>query len=301
MPAVPHLARTVLCAASVVMVAAARASAQPAVQVVSRHITVSDGTRLHVLEARPDSLAKDAPVIALVPGWSMPAAIWHQQLEALGASYHVIALDPRGQGESDVPARGYTLTRRTKDIAEFLKPYSHVVLVGWSLGALEVLSYCERYGEKKLAGVVLVDSSVGEGPRGPPGDFAKQLRANRAVFLDQFAHEIFRAPRDEDEIRAIAKSARRMPLDASIALLSYPVPREHWKQVVLALRAPLLYAVTSQFSLQASLLQEHRPATTVALFAESGHALFADDPARFNLLLGDFAQSVSHPPGGERR
>ncbi len=193
--------------------------AQPAVQVVSRHFTTSDGTRLHVLEAMPDSLPKGAPVIALIPGWSMPASIWHQQLEALGASFHVVALDPRGQGESDVPKKGYTLTRRTKDIAEFLKPYSRVILVGWSLGALEVLSYCEKYGEKKLAGVVLVDSSVGEGPRGQPSDFARQLRSNRATFLDEFAHEIFRMPRDEEEIRHIIQAAKRMPLAASIALL----------------------------------------------------------------------------------
>jgi non-heme chloroperoxidase len=177
-----------------------------------------------------------------------------------------------------------------------------VILVGWSLGALEALSYCEKFGEKKLAGVVIVDSSVGEGPRPAPGSgFSRRLRTERAAVLSEFAHEIFRAPRDESEIQQIIQSAKRMPLEASIALLNYPVPREHWKQVVLALRSPLLYAVTSQYALQASQLQEHRPATVVALFAESGHALFADDPARFNRLLGDFVASITQLPDTLRR
>ena len=298
----PRSALAALCAVAALAQDASRALAQPAVQVVSRFFTASDGTRLHVLEVTPDSLPKDAPVIAFIPGWSMPASIWRQQLEALGASYHVVALDPRGQGESDVPAKGYTLTRRAKDIAEFLKPYSRVILVGWSLGVLETLSYCETFGEKKLAGVVLVDNSVGEGPRPVPGGgFTRRLRSDRASVLNEFVHEIFRAPRDEAEIQQIIQSAKRMPLEAGIALLSYPVPREHWKKLVLALRSPLLYAVTSQYALQASELQEHRPETVVALFAESGHALFADDPARFNRLLSDFIVSVTQLPDGQLR
>jgi microsomal epoxide hydrolase len=74
-------------------------SAVPAAAALdSRSFTTSDGVRLHVLEGGPPS----APVIAFIPGWSMPADIWRYQLEALGARYRVAALDPRGQGRSMV-------------------------------------------------------------------------------------------------------------------------------------------------------------------------------------------------------
>ena len=57
-------------------------------------------------------------MIALIPGWCMPAAIWENQLIAFGARHRAIALDPRGQGESDVPAAGYHFERRAVHAAE---------------------------------------------------------------------------------------------------------------------------------------------------------------------------------------
>ncbi len=108
-------------------------SAEP----VSRWFSTSDKVRLHVLEAGPP--AGVAPVLAFVPGWSMPASIFLPQLAALGERHAVAALDPRGQGLSDVPASGYATGRRAQDVAEFVARYRRVVLVGWSLGALEAL------------------------------------------------------------------------------------------------------------------------------------------------------------------
>lgn len=284
-----------------VALAVAHADAAAQVVVTSRDFTTSDGVRLHVLEAGPAAIVPSTPVLALIPGWSMPAEIWRRQLEEFGRYVHVAALDPRGQGGSQIPASGYTLERRTADVAEFLKPYPRVVLVGWSLGALEALSYVGRFGEGKLAGLVLVDSSVGEGPTPPPSDFSDRLRNDRAAFLDEFVHAIFRTPPDEAQIHRMVEGALHMPVEASIALLSYPVPREHWRRLVRRVRAPLLYVVTPQFAEQAIELQKHRPKTQVALFPNAGHALFYDEPGRFNALLDDFVESVTPPPGDTRR
>ena len=117
----------------------------------------------------------------------MPAWLFELQFEALGRHHRVIALDPRGQGESDVPDHGYNFERRSADIAECLQAYENVILVGWSLGALEVLEYAHRHGEDKLAGMVLVDSSVGELPVPPPGGaFLDDLRRDREKVLNDF-------------------------------------------------------------------------------------------------------------------
>src|SRR5262245_28097702 len=93
----------------------------------------SDGVNLSYLEAGHEFASEKKPAIALIPGWSMPAVIWQRQLDAFGRNYHSRAIDPRGQGESDVPETGFTAERRATDIKEFLEPLSHVILIGWSL------------------------------------------------------------------------------------------------------------------------------------------------------------------------
>ena len=79
-----------------------------------------------------------------------------------------------------------------------------------------------------------------------------------------------------------------MPRQASIDLLSYPQPREHWRNIAWAFRKPLLYVVTPQFAEQAKNLQLHRPGTRIEVFQQAGHALFVDEPQRFNALLEQF-------------
>jgi microsomal epoxide hydrolase len=257
-----------------------------------RRFTTSDGVSLSVVESGP----RDAKVlpIALVTGWSMPASLWEKQLAVLGTKRRVIALDPRGQGESDVPRTGYTAERRATDIEEFLKPLPRVVLVGWSLGVLESLQYVRMFGEDRLAGLVLIDNSVGEepAPRGGGPSFTAELRQDRAKSLRDFAHAIFKTPRTEAEIDQVVASASRMRLEDSIALLSYPFPRTYWRDILRGFSKPVLYIVTPQYEAQARNLEKNRPGTQVAVFSQAGHALFVDDPDRFNTLLEEFVEKL---------
>src|SRR5712692_4045439 len=177
-----------------------------------RSFRTSDGVNLSFLEARPAAGGEGRLQIAFVTGWCMPASLWRAQLEALGARYHALALDLRGQGESDAPAYGYTAERRAADIHEFIQPLSNVVLVGWSLGALEVLQSVHMFGAKKIAGLVLVDSSVGEPPV-PPSivPFTNGLRKDRDIALTEFVRAIL--PRSSNaEIESLIRGAKRMSL-----------------------------------------------------------------------------------------
>ncbi len=254
-----------------------------------RRFQTSDGVFLSAIE---NGNADAALTIALIPGWCMPAWLFNEQIVALGERYRVAALDPRGQGESDVPETGYHFERRAADIHEFLQPYQNVLLVGWSLGALEVLEYAHSHGENKLAGMVLVDSSVGELPVPPPGGtFLQSLREDRDNVLDGFVREMYATPRPESEITALLQDVKRMSLDNSIALLSSGIPREHWKACAYAFKKPLLYVVTPQFEEQARNLEKNRPGTRIEVFGDAGHALFMDEPRRFNQLLQEFAKT----------
>jgi len=265
-----------------------------ATKLTRREFQTSDGITLSLLESGREHAQSTNVKIALVTGWSMPAAIWRSQLERFGRQFHTLALDPRGQGESQVPASGFNAERRATDLKEFLDPLANVLLIGWSLGAIESLQYVHMFGADRLAGLVLVDSSVGEEPAPPPdGTFLQALRDQRDKTLDGFVRAIFKIPPSDAEVAGLVNGAKRMPLESSIALLSYPFPRTHWKEIAHAFKKPLLYVVTPQFEAQAQSLQRNRPGTQVEVFEDAGHALFVDEPERFNALIVDFAETLS--------
>jgi non-heme chloroperoxidase len=250
-----------------------------------------DGTRLSTLGA---GVRNARPSFLLLPGWSMPAWVWAAQFGPLSVDRAVFALDPRGQGESEHPQQGYDIGTRAADLHAFATSIAPVIVVGWSLAALETLESIHRFGSTPFAGVVLVDSSIGEEPAPAPGSpFIDALQADRVAAIDGFVRTIFSSTRPEPELRALVDSALRMPMDASLTLFPRDMPREHWRDVTRAMERPLLCAMSHQFQEQAWNLRRHRPRTQVEVFHRSGHALFADEPDRFNRLLLHFARTLA--------
>lgn len=265
-----------------------------AAEVRRRSFQSTDGVKLSFLEAGQERTGKKNLVIALIPGWCMPAAIWRNQIQFLSRRYHTLALDPRGQGESEVARYGYTAERRATDLKEFLDPHSNILLIGWSLGAIESLHYVHMFGSDRLAGLILVDSSVGEEPAPKSGgDFKQRLTRDRDAALREFVRAIFAKPRKESELADLLQAAKRMALEDSLALLDYPFERAHWRNIARNFEKPFLYAVTRQFEAQAANLKKKRQATQVEVFKNAGHALFADEPDRFNALIEKFAKTIS--------
>jgi non-heme chloroperoxidase len=256
----------------------------------------SDGVRLHYLEAGPAT----ANTILFVPGWAMPAWIWQPQLAFFAHHYHVVALDPRGQGDSEVPASGYEPVRRGQDIDELISHLGSrkVLLVGWSLGVLDSLSWLHDHGDTRLAGLVLVDNSVGEDP--PPAPRKPALRKPGPVHrgpvlpyaerMHAFVQGMFHHPQTAAYIESLTEAVLHLPELAARHLLAYPVPRSFWKEAVYSTSLPVLYVVRPGLAGQAANLAAHHPATDTALFPESGHALFVDDADRFDRLMQDFIQ-----------
>ena len=272
----------------------AAAAAEPAAPGwIRRERITSDGVRLNLLEQAPaGGTDAGAPVVVLLPGWCMPATIWRAQLEALGARWTTVAIDPRGQGESAVPAGGYTADRRADDLHDVLQGYGRVVLVAWSLGVLEALQYVQRHGSGRLLGLALVDNSIGEPPAPHGSDFLARLRRARRATLEGFVRSLFARPPPPAYLDALRDAALRMPLESSIALLSYPQPREHWRDIVHAFDRPLAYLVTPRFREQSQHLLAARPASRVEIFENAGHALFVDEAQRFNGFMEGWIEGL---------
>ena len=264
-----------------------RAGAQLPLRLQDRFFLTSDGVRLHYLEAGPPT----AHTIVFVPGWTMPAWIWGPQVAAFAPYYRVVAFDPRGQGESQRAATGYTPSRRGADIGELIARLgpAPVTIVGWSLGVLDTLAYVHMSGDAAIAGLVLVDNSVGEAP--PPVAHKRtspSLPLAHPLFMQRFVRGMFRQPQPEDYLERLTAASLRTPESACRALLAYPVPRSYWREAIYSTDKPVLYVVRPGLAAQAANLERNRPNTESVVFAEAGHALFVDEPRRFDALLASF-------------
>ncbi len=257
--------------------------------------TTSDGVRLHAIEAGP----RDGPTIVFVPGWSMPAWIFQPQIDAFSRQYRVVALDPRGQGDSEAPEGGYDYRRRGQDIGDVIAALGGrpVLLVGWSLGVLDSLSYAQQYGDGRLAGLVLIDNSVGEDPppvasRGLPRRGPKLAREEQ---MRRFVAGMFRRSPGAAYLERLTEAALRTPPEAAARLGSYGAPQSYWREAVYGVRKPILYAVRPRFAGQAENLAAKHPGAEAALFPQAGHALFVDEAGRFNGLMEAFIRQRVWP------
>jgi non-heme chloroperoxidase len=273
------------------------AFAQTPAHVQSRFFITGDGVRLHYLEAGPTN----AHTLLFIPGWTMPAWIWTPQIAAFSGRYHVVAFDPRGQGESQAPATGYDQNRRARDIADLLAhlPPAPVVIVGWSLGVLDTLAYVHTQGDAHIAGLVLVDNSVGEEPAPvpPPPRPHPGRPLPHDVAMRRFVAGMFRRTQPAAYINRLTAATLRTPEPVARALLANAnaVPRSYWRAAIHSTSRPVLYIVRPGFAAQAANLQAHRPNTETSVFTDAGHALFIDDAARFNTMVAGFLRQRVWP------
>jgi microsomal epoxide hydrolase len=271
------------------------ARAQSLAGTTDRYFVTSDNVRLHYFDAGPPL----GPTIVLVPGWTMPAWIFAPQIRFFAHHYHVIAFDPRGQGDSEIAPDGYNQDRRGQDIGELLQQLGRrpAVIIGWSLGVLDTLAYIHASGDSRVAGLVLVDNSVGENP--PPMPAAPPHRPRRPLpypaYMRAFVAGMFHTRQSPYYLNQLAQATLRVPEADARALLAYPVPRTYWREALFSTSKPVLYIVRPHLSGQANNLVIDRPHTQIAIFPTAGHALFVDAAPRFDALVANYLHTQVWP------
>ena len=248
----------------------------------------SDRVRLHY-----KNVGQGERVLVFIPGWLMPADVFRHQWCDLGQDHRVIVLDPRGQGLSQAPVKDLSAARRARDILELqqhlkLKRY---VLIGWSLGVMEVLEAMTKHPMPGLQGLVLIDNSIGMGIPAASDGTRRQRPMGRepfARYAKEFSRAIFKRPPEEDLLQAVERSAKLLPPPLAWRLLDKPHPRQYYRQAVIAATVPLWYAITPRYSDQAEELLRSRPGAAVTVFDDAGHALFVDSAPAFNIGLRQF-------------
>jgi microsomal epoxide hydrolase len=263
----------------------------------SNFFLTSDHVRLHYLEAGKGL------TLVFIPGWLLPAEIWKAQLEELSQDYHVVALDPRSQGQSDIVPRGNEPTRQARDIQELLDhlQLDSIVLAGWSHGAFSVLAYLNQFGTDRLYAAILVDSPLAAASNTQSTTsrerFLKQFKVDRPLATRNFVWGLFKKPPPGDFFHQIVAASSRTPTYIALALMNNAFPGDNWQPSLQTLcQIPLLYAVTPKYKSQSTYLNQVDPQARVEIFEHSGHALFFDEAERFNALVRNFLRHASLYP-----
>jgi non-heme chloroperoxidase len=284
-----RLAVILLCILSVRSVVA-----QTTTTIKSGFVKTSDGVRIHYVEAGSGS-----PIV-FIPGWTMPAWIWQKQIDEFSKHYRVIAVDPRSQGESDKPPYGHLPETRSRDYKELVDQLGlkQPVLVGWSMACGELIKYAEQFGTDNVSGLVLVDGYVTDKPSSEMfagiSEWMHQLQQDRQRQADGFVRSMYKKPQPEDYLKRVIDASVQVPADAAVVLIYDMMGVKDFSPGLARIKTkrPLLFMYQPETQQTADYLKSKLgDQVQLEKFDGDGHALFVDDPEKFNHVLEEFLQS----------
>jgi non-heme chloroperoxidase len=251
-------------------------------------VTTPDGVRIHYLEAGR------GPALLFVPGWTMPAEIWEPQIAHFSKKYRVVAIDPRSQGQSSQTTEGHHPAARAADIKAVVNQLrlAPVVLVGWSMGVLEAVSYVDQFGTDTLRALVLVDGMPGWDfhPEYTPQMFRwmASFQKDRRKAAEAFVRDMYRTPQSEDYLRRVIEATLRTPTNTAISLFVGAFTNDQRPALAKIDKPTLITVARSPYLPLYEELKQRLPAARFEIFDNAGHALFVDQAERFNALLDEF-------------
>jgi non-heme chloroperoxidase len=273
--------------------------AQITTETKSASFKTSDGVNIHYLEA-----GSGRPIV-FIPGWTMPAWIWQKQIDEFSKKHHVIAVDPRSQGESDKPTYGHLPETRARDYKELVDQLGlkRPVLVGWSMACGELIKYVERFGTDNIGGLVLVDGFLSDKPSDlfvPISGWMNHVQQDRQKQADDFVRSMFKKPQPEDYLKRVIDASMQVPADTAVVLIYNMLAIKDFSPGFARLTEtktsrPVLFMYQPESQPSADYLKlKLGDKVRLEKFEGDGHALFVDNPEKFNHVLEDFLKTASH-------
>jgi pimeloyl-ACP methyl ester carboxylesterase len=265
-------------------------------------VVAPDGVILSVQEAGNPS----GPPVIFIHGLLGSHLNWAAQMHSeLAQRYRLISYDLRGHGQSGKPAdaEAYRDGRRWADDLKAVMDATGVerpILVGWSLGATVISNYLAAYGDAGVAGAVYVDGVIELA--------SEQIVAHPEVYQGMGSSDLqthLDAERDFLALCFEVQPARDVfeRLLAAAAIASWDM-----QQVVQSMTvdvvgglgrasAPVLMLYGEKDALVKADVAIARarainPEVRATVYADSGHAPFVEEPARFNRDLAEFIDST---------
>jgi pimeloyl-ACP methyl ester carboxylesterase/predicted glycosyltransferase len=262
------------------------------------------------------------PAVLLLPTWSiMHSRHWKAQIHTLARYNRVITFDPRGNGLSDRPTEPAAYADE-EFVAAALAVLDAVeveqsIVVGFSAGCFQALILAGNYPERIL-GAVFIGNGLPFAP--PHAERAKWSRrfddvvdteegwakTNRHYWLRDypayiafFMAQMFPEPHSTKQIEDTIGWGLETTPEVLIATVEAPaLSEEEIHALASRVRCPVLVLHGSDDRLspaqRAGALAEAVRGSCIVLEG-SGHAPHARDPAKINLLLREFIDSIGQP------
>jgi pimeloyl-ACP methyl ester carboxylesterase len=255
------------------------------------------------------------PAIVLLHGFQSNAHTWDTFSQAMANTYHVLALDQRGHGDTDwAPDGDYTPDAFIRDIVGFIDALNvaPTILVGHSMGGRHAAMVAADYPEK-AAKVVIVDTAAEMPPAildrmaqqpatdTPPepetfASFEEVIRSGIAQYpLTPEAelrhanyHNLYRGADGQWRWRWDLGLLERRRLNRSLQLDLYPYLQRVQCPTLLirGQQSPLLTPEIAQKMVQ------HLPRGRLVEIPDTAHTVNADKAEAFNSLTADFLQEA---------
>lgn len=265
-------------------------------------ITAPDGVKLAIQESgNPDGLP-----IVFIHGLLGSHLNWEKQISdaQLQQRYRLITFDMRGHGLSDKPEQesAYRDGKRWADDLRAVINQSHAnkpLLVGWSLGGAVITNYLAAYGDGNISGAIYVDGVVELNPTLIPAHdvYGAMTASDLKTHLDgerSFLQLCFYQQPDRTTFERLLANAAlaAWPMQRAVPTMTIALEKG-----VKNVRVPLLFIYGEHDALvnpAASLARVKRINSRIQtqMFADSGHAPFIEEPARFNRTLATFASAL---------
>jgi pimeloyl-ACP methyl ester carboxylesterase len=132
----------------------------------------------------------EGPPLILIHATGFLAALWQPIAEQLSSTFRVIAMDQRGHGDSDKPARGYTFELFADDLQRLIEELEleRPLAAGHSSGGTTVVAHAMRYPGVIQRSVLIEpilprpDWYASDTPARNPNSLAEGARKRRAVW-----------------------------------------------------------------------------------------------------------------------
>ncbi|GLC24794.1 alpha/beta fold hydrolase [Roseisolibacter agri] len=246
-------------------------------------VRLATGVRLRYAESGDSA----APALILLHGYSDSWFSWSRVIAPLATRHRVFALDQRGHGDSDRPARGYAMHDLAADVVAFMDAQGipRAAVVGHSMGSI-VAREVVRLAPARVSQLVLVGAASGA-----PNDAVRALKKDIDALTDPVPSAFAR----EFQLGTAHRPVPPEFMDRAVAE-SLKLPASVWRQLMTGIvaapparpggpRIPTLVVWGDRDQVfpraeQEQLVRAYQPAT-LAVYAGTGHALHWEEPERF--------------------
>lgn len=257
-------------------------------------VHVGTGVRLHYVEQGDPQ----GPPVILLHGYSDSWVSYTQVLPLMDKKYHVYVPDLRGHGESDRPARGYTLPDFAGDIIAFMdaKGIKKATIVGHSMGSF-VAQHVATMAPERVDKLVL----VGSAPAVSNGEVSQlQMEVNALTdpvplkFVTEFQKSVVTRPVPDDFMDRVIHESMKLPArvwrDAMAGMLAKNSPVE-----LRRIKAPTLIIWGDRETVfpkraDQEVLRKGIQNARLKVYEGTGHCPNWEEPLRFVRDLQEFVE-----------